>query len=310
MRVCYFIQNHLGPGQVDRLIRAIRRDSPDALVLVGHDPHAGHCTTDGMRAALPDAEVFEVAGRPRRGFYSLLEPWFEAVEWLERHEREYDWLVYLSAQDYPTQPIRRFEQMLADTPFDGFLRYWDASIAESPWGRRKQGIYRYFFQYYDAPEPLHHLLPLARRLNRFVRFMHTHLVFGPRVGFRVRSSPFKEDFVCYAGKQWTTLRRACAIHALEESRRNEAVIRWFRRTVCPDEAVIQTLLVNAGRFNLQNDDLRYADFTGSRDGRPHTLTAADFPTITDGSSWFARKFDPAVDAKILEMLDEWNASPE
>jgi hypothetical protein len=54
---------------------------------------------------------------------------------------------------------------------------------------------------------------------------------------------------------------------------------------------------------LRDDDLRYADFTGSRDGRPRTLAADDLPAITGGSHYFARKFDLQGDARVLDLLD-------
>ena len=82
------------------------------------------------------------------------------------------------------------------------------------------------------------------------------------------------------------------------------LIDYYRRTVCPDESLVQTLLVNAGRFRLCNDNLRYADTRGSRDGRPRLLGVADLPLLTAGAYHFARKFDLAYDARVLDLLDE------
>ena len=111
--------------------------------------------------------------------------------------------------------------------------------------------------------------------------------------------------LCYAGFQWTTLRRSCAEHVLDRVRSDRELMDWFDRTICPCESVVQTLLVNSGRFNLCNDDLRFADFTGSRNGRPRTLTAEDIPAITGGTYHFARKFDPQRDARVLDLLDAY-----
>ena len=165
-------------------------------------------------------------------------------------------------------------------------------------------MYRYFFQYSDSRLGSG-ALALLRRLNGLQPVVHTHLTYGPRIGVRKTLSPFRGGYRCYGGKQWTILRRDCALYVLEESKRRADLMRWFRRTVCPDEAVVQTLLVNSGRFRLANDDLRYVDFEGSRDGRPRTLGVEDFERLTDGSSMFARKFDPATDEAILDRLDSW-----
>jgi hypothetical protein len=88
-----------------------------------------------------------------------------------------------------------------------------------------------------------------------------------------------------------------------EVRADGPLVRWFRRTVCPDEAVVQTLLSTSNRFRLVDDDLRYADVAGSRNGRPRTLTAEDLPRITAGPYYFARKFDLERDARVLDLLD-------
>ncbi len=226
------------------------------------------------------------------------------MSWLADHGIAYDWLVYLSAQDYPTRPLRDLEALLAATDADGFLRFWDAANPVNPWGRRRQGVVRYYYQYSDAPEWARPVLPLLKRGNRFQSLVQCHLTYGPRIGVRSRRlQPFNETFRCYAGTQWTILRRACTEYLAERAHNGDALIQWLRRTVCPDEAVVQTLLVNSGRFRLANDDLRYADMSGSRDGRPRTLTAEDLPHITSGPYYFARKFDAGEDSEALDLLD-------
>lgn len=303
MRICYFIQNHLAPAQVRRLVGTIRRSQPEAFFLIGHDGFAGHCSADELRRAV-DVDVFEAREPSLRGYFSLLLPYFDAVEWLAERGISYDWIVYLSAQDYPTQPLRSFEAMLAASGCDGFLRYWKAAEPVNPWGRRRQGLCRYYYQYFDAPPWATPALRLARPLNRVQPWLHVHLVYGPRLGVLRRPPPFDDDVTCYAGSQWTTLRRECAEHVVERVRSEDALVRWFRRTICPCEAVVQTLLLNSGRFELRNDDLRYTDFTGSTNGRPRTLTAGDLPVLTGGPYYFARKFDLARDARVLDLLDE------
>src|SRR4029079_10617082 len=103
---------------------------------------------------------------------------------------------------------------------------------------------------------------------------------GVRVGVRALRTPFGGDRVCYGGRQWTTLRRACVEHLRETLRREPALVDHYRRTVCPDESLVQTVLVNARRFRLTNDDLRYADFDGDPDGHPRVLGAAGPARIT------------------------------
>jgi hypothetical protein len=302
MRVCYFIQNHLPPAQVCRLVGTLRRARPDAFVLVCHDAFAGHCPAAALRRAL-EAPVLETREPARRGYFSLLAPYFDAVEWLAAHGVAYDWLAYLSAQDYPTRPLASFEAKLAASGCDGYLRFWNAFDAVNPWGRRHQGRRRYAYQYADAPRWTEPALRLLRAANGLQSLLHVHLVYGPRIGLHAKRTPFGPGLACYAGTQWTTLRRAAAEYVTAEVRADGPLVRWFRRTVCPDEAVVQTLLSTSNRFRLVDDDLRYADVAGSRNGRPRTLTAEDLPRITAGPYYFARKFDLEHDARVLDLLD-------
>lgn len=303
MRICYFIQNHLGPAPASRLIATIRRSQPESFVLVGHDPFAGHGSAAEIGRAL-GVDVLEAREPAKRGYLSLLYPYFDALAWLADRGIDYDWIVYLSAQDYPTQPLSRLENLLATSGYDGFLRFWSALAPVNPWKRRRQGLIRYHYQYFDAPEWARPALRLFRWTNRVQSLAHIHLTYGPRFGLRRRPSPFDRGLSCYAGYQWSTLRRSCAEHVLERVRGDRELMGWFGRTICPCESVVQTVLVNSGRFKLCDDDLRYVDFTGSKDGRPRTLSAADIPLITNGTYYFARKFDPRHDARVLDLLDE------
>jgi hypothetical protein len=306
VRICYFVQNHLAPPAVRRLVGTIRRSQPDALFLVAHDQLAGHASTGELRQALEPlgADVFPIQERAQRGYFSVLQPYLSALEWLADRGVAYDWIVYLSAQDYPVRPLKSFEDLLATSGYDGFLRSWNALGTNTPWGRPRQGFHRYFYQYRDAPAWSRPGLRLLRSLNGVQPWMHIHLVYGQRVGIR-RPAPFRPGLECHAGTQWSTLSRACAEHVLEQVRGGSPVVEWLRRTICPDEALIQTLLVNSGRFRLCNDDLRYADFAGSKkSGSPRVLTVRDLSAVTSGSHYFARKFDAGQDGVVLDRLDE------
>ena len=201
------------------------------------------------------------------------------------------------------QPLEGLEARLASSRVDGFLRFWEAASPVNPWGRRRQGIRRYYYRYFEGPGWSRPLLRGLRWLNGLQPFLHLHLTYGARIGVRPGRSPFGKNLTCYAGTQWTILRRACAEYVTESVRRDEPLVRWFRHTVCPCEAVVQTLLVNSGRFELHNDDLRYVDVAGSRNGRPRTLTEHDLPAVLRNGSYFARKFELGRSDQALDLLD-------
>lgn len=300
MRIAYLIQTHRAPDQVLRLLATLRRGSPGAVLVVAHDPSAEPLDERALDAL--GALHFRPARPGRRGYWSLFEPYPEAVERLDRSGVAYDWLVYLSGQDYPVRPLARSEALLAASPYDGYLTWIDAA-GPSPEGRRRQGRLRYEYQYRDVPWGAPALAAL-HALNGVQPWFHVHRTYGPRLGFRARRTPFGPGLRPYWGSQWTTLRRACAERVAEAARGGEPLARYFARTVCPDEAFAQTVLVTDPRFRLANDNLRFVDVRGSRDGRPRVLTMADAPALAAGGYCFARKVDPAVDPGILDWLDE------
>jgi hypothetical protein len=298
VRVAYFVQSHRDPRQVERLLGTLRRGSPDAVLVVGHCA-AGEALDAGVLDGL-GALYFAHRQRCRRGYWSLLEPYFDAVELLARQAVGYEWLVYLSGQDYPVRPLADLEAVLASTDHDGYLT-WRPVDARSADGRRRQGRVRYLYRYFDLPG-WERALRLLRPLNRFQNVFNVHLTYGPRLGVRSRfpGPPGRAPFV---GSQWTTLRRHCAERILATARDDGDLVSHFQRTVCPDEAFAQTVLIHDGAYHLCNDNQRFVDFQGSRDGHARTLTLADCPALVTGGYHFARKFDCDVDATALDWLD-------
>ena len=307
MACCYLIQSHTQPGQVLRLVETIKQSSPNARVLVVHD--ATGCALDPAPFEKYDhVKVIAQKVRVARGEMSVLTPLFTGLEELLGREGgrprwDFDWLVYLSGQDYPTRPVRGIEESLATSGVDGFLSHWgiEPGAERNPW-RSGQGRTGYLAQYRRFPDWTLGLLKGVRFLGK-VSPLRFHLHYGPFVGWQPRTAPFSESFRCYGGWQWWTLSRAAVEHFWDFFRSRPEVIDWFRHTVCPCESLVPTVVANSGRFAIHPDNRRYADFAGSRDGRPRTLGASDFATITGGRYDFARKLDLAKSPEILDLLD-------
>ena len=301
MRVAYFVQSHRDPAQVARLLGTLRRGSPEAHLMVGHDRR--HSTLSPADLP-PGVDLFFPPPPIERGELSLLSPYFLALERLAEQRIDFDWLVYLSGQDYPTQPLARSEAFLAAAEVDGFLVHWEAFAPVTPWGRRRQGRVRYAFQYRKLAPRWTRWVRWLRPLNRVQTFVHLHTTYGPRLGVRARTTPFGPQRICYAGFQWTTLRRS-AVDFLRASLRSErALLDYYARCICPDESLVQTLLINRPELRFANQSLRFVDVAGSRDGRPRTLGRADLPALADPRVHFARKLDAAAEPELLARLDE------
>lgn len=299
--VCYYVQSHRDPEQVYRLVRTLRRGSPRAPIVVWHD---------FARCDLDTAPLAELAGvhvlRPswpqvRSNFSCQTQPYLAVVDWLEREGISYDWLVNLTAQDYPLKPLAAIEAFLDAAACDGFIRYWDVLSPASPWSRRKARV-RYWYRYRRLAPGAE---PWLRALRLFTRFLpiHFYLDYGPLFGTRVLRPPFRAGFRCYGGWTFFSLRRRAVLYLRDFLAEHPEVTRHYRGTVAPEESIVQTVLVNSRRFDLVDDDLRYIDYSRAEKGAPRTLTTADLPLLAAGNCHFARKFDWSVDREVLDRID-------
>jgi hypothetical protein len=301
MTVCYYIQSHRDPEQILRLVRTLRHGSPAAPIVLWHD--FDRCDLPGLPSAdLAGVHVIRPPRPQSRGDFSCqTEPYLEVIDWLEREGIAYDWLVNLTAQDYPVQSAAAIEAFLEAAPADGFLRHWDVLSAGSPWSRRKARA-RYWYRYRRLADTA---LPWLRMLRRVTRFLplHCYLDYGPLLGVRALATPFGPGFRCQGGWAFFSLRRAAVLYLRDFLAARPEVMRHYRTTVAPEESLVQTVLVNSGRFRLVDDSLRYIDYENAQKGSPRTLTTADFPLLATGRYHFARKFDFGVDTGVLDRID-------
>jgi hypothetical protein len=306
MKVCYLIQTHANPQQILRLVSTIARSSRDrAFILIDHDPTNCRLPPEPFQK-FKNVEIIE-AGKCVRGDFTLVQNYLDAVQWLFDRNIQFDWLTNLSGQDYPTQPLEHIEQFLSETEYDGFMEWFDILSPASHW-TIEEGRGRYFYQYWhfthDLPKWQKWLLvPLKEIVNSLQSYVKINLTYGLTVGRHAKTSPFNRNFVCYGGSYFKTLSRQCVEYFYDRTKQHPDLVKYYANTLNSDESYMQTVLVNSGKFNLCNSNKMYVDFSQTRHGRPRVLTLADHASLTAPEFHFARKFDLAIDAAILDRLD-------
>jgi Core-2/I-Branching enzyme len=318
MIACYLIQTHNNPDQIYRLVRQIKTSSENALVLISHDFTNTHLDIAPLED-LSNIHLLERHKKAKRGDFSLIQPYLEAVDWLFERQYDFDWLIYLSEQDYPCQPTSEIEKFLEETKYDGFIQYWNAIAPGNPWGR--SGFWRYYRQYYPLSSLVSKVVQRILR-SRFIQanllplqpihlsgfenlFLIKNINNDLMVGFLPKLLPFNENFICYGGSQWHTLSKSCVQHIHKVIHSNQDLLDHYKHTLIPDESLIQTILVNSNLFKLCNDHKRYVDFSQKRsDGRPRILTLQDYEQLINSKIHFARKFDLDRDTQILDLIDD------
>src|SRR4051794_24450699 len=97
--------------------------SPDSLIHVSHD-RAGTPVDVAELRAMTNVEMQLHQGG--YGDYSHVDRYLAAVDWIRAEGLHVDWLVNLTGQDYPLQPLAACEAELADSGVDGFMEHWPA----------------------------------------------------------------------------------------------------------------------------------------------------------------------------------------
>jgi len=299
MKVCYFIQSHKNPEQICRLVQAIKISSPNSQVLINHDFSTSYLD---LKSLSQFSEIYLIKRKKpaRRGNSSILEIYLDAVNWLFEHNSNFEWLICLSGQDYPTQPLSKTEEFLYKTEYDAFISYWDVLSKEYlNWGEK--GRKRYFAQYICLPEWTNWSLRKLSRIEPFIPILIQWRY--SLIGLETKLTPFTEKFICYGGKYWSTLSRQCVKFLIDYLTEYPELLRYYSKTLAPEESIIQTVLLNSKRFNICNDSKRYGEYPRDLKGYGKVLTVEDYAKITSGDFHFARKFDSKQDGEILNMLD-------
>jgi hypothetical protein len=289
VKVAYIVLSHRGPGQVLRLVRVLG-EGPAARVLVRHDPRGAPLPAADLAAA--GGEAIEDEFVSEWGGWSQLELILACLrEAAARHDP--DWTLVLSGQDYPLRPLAEVEADLAASGTDGRL----GAVREVETSRPPAGEDEFFlrcrYRHYTRPRKMPDL-PRSLRPLAYAREL------PPLAGVRRLASP---PLPFFASADWLTLGRR-ALAAVLAGADDDRLMRHFRRVAVPSESFFASVLLNDGALTIERDHRRFAPF--SRAGAPHpdTLTVADLERMLASGADFARKFDVAVDSRVLDLLDE------
>ena len=298
--LAFLVVSHRNPRQVLRLVRTLREGS-GVDVLVHHDQRTEPIDPAECRRA--GGRLVHYGLRVEWGNVAYTEMLLRALADLAESS-DPDWIAVASGQDYPLRPLADFERHLAESPHQALLRdLWELDLSREPGSAQREFYLRYRYHHYAPPRPLAAMLARALGRRAYLRELPGGL--GLRLGVRPRTHPFGPTLRCHVSSDWLTLERS-AVHAvLEFTRANTAVMRHYRRTIIPSESLFATVLANDPTISIGPA----SRFFGFEAGSPHprTLTSADLEALVASGMHFARKFDEAVDAQVLDLLDEFRA---
>ncbi|ROR92612.1 beta-1,6-N-acetylglucosaminyltransferase [Nocardioides aurantiacus] len=154
---------------------------------------------------------------------------------------------------------------------------------------------------------LHELLPVRYVRSRPGRALTSALMRAQtRLGVnRLAKDPWELQF----GSQWFSITAELATHVMSQTTRIRRLFRW---TFCPDELFLQTVALNspfrsmlpaAGTETENLGAMRMIDWSRSEGSHPHVWRTADLPQLRSTPALFARKFDPTIDAAVIDHIE-------
>jgi len=290
--VVYVVTSYEQPEQLHRLLARLRRSSPGSRLVVSHDRKSP--PLDPGRLAEVEA-VGRVTPTPVTwGDASYLHSILAVVR--DEPLAPTDWLVLLTASDYPLRPLADFERHLAACGADALLeapepgpaldavtaRYRRRSVRPPAWlvdGRRRARL----------------VAAAARRLPGVLWCPQPHGI-PPTLEVRRLRTPFGPDLALHKG---------CDLFALDGRARERLLaapprlLRYFDRTAVPSEAYPHTVLRNDPAVVVRPEMLHFGEWVGSP--HPRHLGVEDLPAMLGSGRWFARKFRP--EDPVLDRLD-------
>lgn len=283
MRICYVILAHKLPHQLVRLVERLQTAS--ATFLIHIDAKAGREVVDPIRSGLDQMENvhFLRSHVCHWGEFGLVTASLEGIRTIVEQRMPSDQAVLLSGQDFPIKRNDEISDVLGRAGDRSYLGYFPLPYDGWPYGGMNR-VDRWYVRLRGRRVEL----PPASVANRLG---------GPR-------RPFLPGLQPYGGPmQWSLSAEALA-YVYDYVQQHPAFVRFFRRTLIPDELFFQTLLLNSPMATrVINAELHHIEWSPGAD-HPNVLTVEDLPRLQTSEALFARKFDSGADADVLDLIEE------
>lgn len=204
---------------------------------------------------------------------------------------DYEKVILLSGQDYPIKSNDEIDQFFQSSKYNIFMDHFPLPNRRK-WGPGG-GMYRvnkYFFG----------LSFIKKMMAKAANFTGMIFPFAKR-----RELPGMKPF---SGSQWWAMDMRAVNYILEYVDSHPEYIRYHQHTFAADELFFQMILLNCPdaslRENIANDNLRYMKWKSESIAHPEILGVSDVDHISGSGALFARKFDPEVDNKVIDVIDD------
>ena len=289
MRHAWMILAHNQFSHLEKLISFL--DSDDADIFLHIDAKTPGVDPAAFAAFARRSRVIPVARHAVAwGDFSMVEAELELLH--AAVSGKYDYYHLLSGADAPVKTRRYIEEYFTRFPGRNYISFLRPVIS-----REDRWRVEFFF-------PFQKLNIRRVPVRRFLRNASIAVQLLTRTD---RTRAYPPDIVFQKGAQWFDITHELAALVLS---REEEIRRIFRSTYCPDEMVLQTVVMNSPlRSTLppeafDNDCRNCGRYIDWKRGNPYTFSASDEEELlhTPDQFLFARIFDAERDEALVEKL--------
>jgi hypothetical protein len=282
----YVVTSWTAPAQTERLLARLRRDSPDARLIVSHDRKMP--APDRARLAVLGAELRLTAEPITWGDATYLRSVLDIIASADLDDG--DWITILTGQDYPLRPLAEYEHHLASCGADMLLE----ETEDDP--NLPALLERYRSRFYRLPHwtDRHRIRQVMKHIPGLKMSLQPRGL-PPYLQRRRLRTPFRDGFTLYKGADLFALSgRAAAVLAQADPK----LLRYYAHTRVPSESYVHTVLRNDPSLRNLPEMIHHAVW---KSPHPEWLTTADLDEMLQSGRWFARKFRP--EEPVLTALD-------
>lgn len=301
VRHVYILPLYKSPEQAHRLLTRLLRPGTRFLIHIDKRVDAAplHAALAPLREHITYLKRFDSSW----GGLGIVHATIEALRLIKPSAPDWDYVHLMSGHDYPIATPAAIDAFFAAAKGKNFMEFLPMPVAGvTQGGMNRLEEYAFVPRKRLRPRTEGWAMRVERLANRALRAV------GHRRRFPSYASP-------YLGSNWWSITPAAADYMLRFIDRHPDYARFHRYTIASDEIFFSSILGSATdpalRASVVNDNQRHIvwDKPGQTEF-PATLRTRDLDEILGSGKLWARKFDTAVDAQVLDLIDSRLASAQ
>lgn len=276
MRIAHLILTYTNPQQTERMIRNMAHKNFDFYIHVDLkydiNPHL-------FLGSMPNVYFINNRIDVRWAGFNTVIATFECIKEIVATGIQYDFINFLSGQDYPLKSSDYLINFFKENKGKEFLSFRDI---RNDWHEGLIRMERYFLA--------NHSFKGKHTLERLINFIM------PRRKIPYHMHP-------YGKSMFWMLSPEIAMYVVNKVTNDKKLKNFFYYCWASDEFVFQTILMNSPHKNkIVNENYRYIDWSLGGPN-PKILDENDFESIAKSDMLFARKLDVKKSAKLFDLID-------